>query len=189
MEANIANSLGFNLHFILPYHHVHRFLAASQASSRCSLSADRTAMRLGRHNATNDILEKLVVYFLDLSILEYEFVSMKPSLIAAAAVYLARCTMGIREPSSTAVMTPSSLHYEFASPYFQRDVEGYWSKTLQHYTGYDMWALEEPVKLLHKLHEGAEMNHLRSVYNKHKKQAHKFVALKVVVREEDLGFL
>lgn len=188
MEANIANSLGFNLHFMTPYHHVHRFLAASQASSPCSLSADRAAMRLGKHNATNDMMEKLVMYLLDLSMVEYEFVTMKPSLLAAAAVYLARCTLGIREPSTVA-RTPSSLHDEFASPYFQRDVEGYWSKTLQHYTGYDMWGLEKPVKLLHKLHEGAETNHLRSAYNKHKKQAHKCVALKIVVREEELGFL
>mmetsp|Transcript_6918 Transcript_6918/g.14414 ORF Transcript_6918/g.14414 Transcript_6918/m.14414 type:complete len:662 (+) Transcript_6918:41-2026(+) len=188
MEANIVNSLGFNLNFVTPYHHVHRFLAASQASSPCSLSADRAAMRLGKHNATNNMMESLVMYLLDLSMLDYAFVNKKPSLVAAAAVYLARCTLGIREPS-TATMTPSSLHDEFESPSFQRDVEGYWSKTLQHYTGYDMWALEEPVKRLHKLQEGAETSHLRSVYNKHKKQAHDFVALKVVVKKEDLGFL
>ena len=187
MEANIANSLGFNLQFITPYHHVHRFLAASQASSPCSLSADLAAMRLGKNNAINDTMEKLVMYFLELSILEYEFVAMKPSMLTAAAVYLARCTLGIREPS-TAVMA-SALNDEFASPYFQRAAEGYWSKTLQHYTGYDMWALEKPVKLLHRLHEGAETNRLNSIFTKHKKAAHNFVALRNVAREEDLGFL
>eukprot|EP00986_Skeletonema_menzelii_P008419 scaffold3535_cov148-Skeletonema_menzelii.AAC.3 len=186
MEANIVNSLGFNLNFVTPYHHVHRFLAASQASSPCSLSVDRPAMRLGKHNATNDMMECLVMYLLDLSLLDYTFVSKKPSLVAAAAVYLARCTLGIREPTA---MAPSLLHDEFDSPSFQREVEGYWSKTLQHYTGYDMWALEEPVKRLHTLQEGAETSHLRSVYSKHKKAAHNFVALKVVVRKEDLGFL
>ena len=181
MEANIANSLGFNLHFITPYHHVHRFLAASQASSPCSVSANRPAMRLGKYNATNDMMEKLVMYFLELSLMEYEFVSMKPSMLAAAAVYLARCTMGIREPSTT-----SSFNDEFASPYFQRAAEGYWSKTLEHYTGYDMWALEKPVKLLHKLHERAETHRLRSCFKKHKVGG---AALKMVVNEEDLGFL
>lgn len=186
MEANIVNSLGFNLHFITPYHFVRRFLAASQASSPCSLSADRAAMGLGRYNATNDMMEKLVMYLLDLAMLEYRFVSMKPSLVAAAAVYLARCTLGIREPNTA---TPSSLNDEFTSPSFQRAAEGYWSKTLEHYTGYDMWAVEEPVKLLHKLQERAETSHLRSVYNKHKKQAHHFVALKIVVGQEELGFL
>ncbi len=180
MEANIANSLGFNLHFITPYHHVHRFLAASQASSPCSVSANRSAMRLGKYNATNDMMEKLVMYFLELSLMEYEFVSMKPSMLAAAAVYLARCTMGIREPSTT------SFNDEFASPYFQRAAEGYWSKTLEHYTGYDMWALEKPVKLLHKLHERAETHRLRSCFKKHKVGG---AALKMVVNEEDLGFL
>ena len=190
MEANIVNSLGFNLNFVTPYHHVHRFLAASEASSPCSLSDGRAAMRLGKHNATNDMMECLVMYLLDLSLLDYTFVNKKPSLIAAAAVYLARCTLGIREPSTAAAaMAPSSLHDEFESPSFQRDVEGYWSKTLEYYTGYDMWALEDTVKRLHKLQEGAETSHLRSVYNKHKKHMHNYVSLKVVVRTEDLGFL
>lgn len=190
MEANIVNSLGFNLNFVTAYHHVHRFLAASEASSPCSLSDGRAAMRLGKHNATNDMMECLVMYLLDLSLLDYTFVNKKPSLIAAAAVYLARCTLGIREPSTAAAaMAPSSLHDEFESPSFQRDVEGYWSKTLEYYTGYDMWALEETVKRLHKLQEGAETSHLRSVYNKHKKHMHNYVSLKVVVRTEDLGFL
>lgn len=191
MEANIVNALGFNLNFVTSYHHVHRFLAASQACSPCSLSDGRAAMRLGKHNATNNMMECLVMYLLDLSLLDYKFVNKKPSLVAAAAVYLARCTLGIREPSTAtaSAMAPSSLHDEFESPSFQRDVEGYWSKTLEYYTGYDMWALEESVKRLHKLQEGAETSHLRSVYNKHKKQMHNHVALKVVVRKEDLGFL
>ena len=188
MESRIVKHLGFNLHFVTPYDFMRRFLAASQASSPCSVSADRAAMMLGRNNAINDMMECFVSYLLDLALLEYKFVTMKPSRVAAAAVYLARCTFGIREPASFA-MTPSSLNDEFASPSFERTANGYWSKTLQYYTGYDMWALEKPVKLLHRLLEGAENEEkLRSAFKKHEKEKSNYVALKVVVNREDLGF-
>ena len=132
-------------------------------------------------------LEWLIFYFLDLSLLDYKFVGMKPSLVVAAAVYLARATLGIREdPSATVTPLPGPNAHFFGQ--YPRTSTGFWTKTLEHYTGYDKWDIEEAVKMLRRLHENAESNHLKSVYTKFKSEAFGKVAFKTVVNEDELGF-
>jgi hypothetical protein len=171
-EAKICSVLKFNFNFTTPYEYVDRYLRASFASPRGRVT-----------NASLwTMMERMVSYFLDLSLLEYKFVKVKPCLVAAAAVYLTRATLGVREGEWNA--SPPSLFGES----FQRSCRGFWTKTLEYYTGYDMWDLEESVKLLRRLHEKAESNHLRSVYAKFKAEEFGGVALKTVLNEEGLGF-
>ncbi|KAL7518108.1 hypothetical protein ACHAWX_002966 [Stephanocyclus meneghinianus] len=171
-EAKICSVLKFNFNFTTPYEYVDRYLRASFASP------------LGRatNTALKQMMERMVFYFLDLSLLDYKFVLVKPCLVAAAAVYLARATLGIRE--GTWNTSPPSLFGES----FERSSQGFWTKTLEYYTGYDKWDLEEHVKSLRRLHEKAENSHLKSVYSKFKSEEFGGVALKTVLNEEVLGF-
>lgn len=171
-EAKICSVLKFNFNFTTPYEYVDRYLRASFASP------------LGRatNTALKQMMERMVFYFLDLSLLDYKFVLVKPCLVAAAAVYLARATLGIREGAWNT--SPPSLFGES----FERSSQGFWTKTLEYYTGYDKWDLEEHVKSLRRLHEKAENSHLKSVYSKFKSEEFGGVALKTVLNEEGLGF-
>mmetsp|Transcript_3148 Transcript_3148/g.6371 ORF Transcript_3148/g.6371 Transcript_3148/m.6371 type:complete len:687 (+) Transcript_3148:237-2297(+) len=182
MEREICNHLKYNFNFKTPYNFISRFLRASYASSQSSLAPHRAAMGLGIHNATNALMERLVVYFLDLSMLDYNLVSVKPSLIAASAIYLARASLGIREP------LPLFHEEGNSSPSCRRATKGYWSKTLEYYTGHDMWDLEDTVKALRKLQENAATNTLKSIFSKHKSAKYMRVALKTVLNESDLDF-
>lgn len=186
MEARIASALKFNLNFRTPYHYVDRFLRASYASSESSCAS--AMMCGGMNDAKNATLKNLVIYLLDLAVLEYKLVSKKPSLVTASAVYLARATLGIREArnNATGAGTTTSLS---TSPSLDRALSGFWSNTLEYYTGYDVWDVEEAVRLLHRLHENAEVNRLPMIFNKHKKAKYGRVALKIVANEAELGFL
>lgn len=186
-EAEVCDSLKFNFNFKTPYNYIERFLRASHASSESSLSSHRAAMGRGVNNANNPLLERLVFYLCDLSMLEYKFVLLKPSLIAASAVYLARATLGIREPTPI-FDNEQDFGMIGSSPSFLRVAKGYWSKTLEHYTGYDMWDLEDTVKTLLTLQESAESSRLKSIFSKHKSEKYMCVALKTVLNESDLGF-
>jgi hypothetical protein len=135
--------------------------------------------------ALKKMMEHMVFYFLDLSLMDYRFVGIKPSLVTAAAIYLARATLGIREASpSASLLDPNVTLFQS----FQHCPGGFWTKTLEHYTGYDKWDLEKCVKMLRSLHECAEGNHLKSVYVKFKSDKFGKVALKTVLNENDLGF-
>ncbi|KAL7554480.1 LOW QUALITY PROTEIN: hypothetical protein ACHAWF_017930 [Thalassiosira exigua] len=178
MEARVCEALRFRLGFRTPWHYVDRFLRASRAGdSSHATFHDRP------DGAGNVLLERLVFYLLDLSALEYKLVPEPPSLVAAGAVYLARAALGLREPDSRDSDSPMS------SPGLRRAAGSFWSRTLEHYTGYDKWDLEETVLRLRRLHEGAEESHLASVFNKHKAARNGKVALRTVPNEEDLGFL
>lgn len=133
------------------------------------------------------MMEHLVFYLIDLSLVEYKFVGIKPSLVTAAAVYLARATLGIREVSPPSMSTPldsNSIIRRSSGP----AAVGFWSKTLQHYTGYDKWDLESAVKMLRQLHENAENSNLKSVFVKYKAESYGKIVFKTVLNEDDLGF-
>ena len=180
-EAKICSALKFNLNFTTAYEYVDLFLRASFASS-------------GRVSnvALKEMVEKMIFYFLDLSLLEYKFVGVKPSLVAAAALYLTRATLGIREATREVQKQDSSPLFNpvkvMFGDSFLRSSKGFWSKTLQHYTGYDIWDLEKSVKMLRRLHENAETNNLKSVYAKFKSEKMGQIAFKTVLNEDDLGF-
>lgn len=185
MEATVCNALKFNFNFRTPIQYVERFLRASYVSSESSTTANvpsnEAAMSSLRcssdvaNNATNVLLKKLVFYLLDLSTLEYKLVTKKPSLVTAAAVYLARATLGITNSRNDVSLS--------------RACSGYWSKTLEYYTGYDVCDIEECVRLLHRLQENAEDSKFASIFNRHKSIKCKKVALKTVLNEDALGFL
>lgn len=182
MEARVCRALKFNLNFCTPVQYVDRFLRASYVTSEgnvasAGVASGRQGMSMAvmascANNPRNVLMNKLVHYLLDLAVLEYKLVAKKPSLVCAAAVYLARATLGVCDPASD----PMSLGR-------------YWSKTLEYYTGYDQWDLEESVRLLYRLQDNAEESNLSCVFKKHKGVKTKRVAMKTVVNEEELGFL
>ncbi|KAL7527080.1 hypothetical protein ACHAXR_001786, partial [Thalassiosira sp. AJA248-18] len=171
MEARVCNALKFNLNFRTPYHYVDRFLRASHVSCE-SFSAGGSSyasfsLSSSANNPQNVLLKKLVFYLLDLAVLEYKLVSKQPSLVTAAAVYLARATLGIREPVPTTSSHHPNCNNARARLFGNTSppppslelcaLKGtFWSKTLEYYTGYDIWDVEECVRLLHRLHENAE---------------------------------
>ena len=156
MEAAVCKCLKYSLNFVTPANFVHRFLRASCVSSDRSTSPNHSNRSANETSATvtvassnivqNLYLEKLVFYLLDLAVLEYKLVVLKkPSLVAAAALYLARATLGIREHvvshsplfELSSADASSSNTNRSTSPTLQRALKCYWSKTLEYYTGYD----------------------------------------------------
>lgn len=164
MEATVCAALRFRLHVATPHRFLDRFLRASRASAAGS--------------AGGALLPCLVRYLLDLAVLEYRLVPCAPPrLVAAAAVYLARATLGVAEAPPGPQSAPA------------REGRHYWSATLAHYTGHGLPDLEGPVRLLRRLQEGAgDGPHVSSIFNKHRGSQCLKVALKTAVREEDLGF-
>lgn len=203
MEAKVCNALKFNFNYATPYRFVHRFLRASYVSTHCLTSASlildgnmndanmryHNEMQYGRNSETNILFKMLVFYLLDLAVLEYKLVLKKPSLVTAAAVYLARATLGIRELTSSCLTISTPL---FAIPssfrFNSTTTKSYWSKTLEYYTGYDMKDLEDSVRLLHSLQRNAENCHLVGIFNKHKGNKCRRVAMKTALNEDELGF-
>lgn len=203
MEAKVCNALKFNFNYATPYRFVYRFLRASYVSAHCSTSESlipdgnmnnanmryHNAMQYGMNSETNVLLKMLVFYLLDLAVLEYKLVLKKPSLVAAAAVYLARATLGIREFNSSC-LTSSTPLFEISNPirFNSPTTKSYWSKTLEYYTGYEKKNLEESVRLLHSLQRNAENCHLVGIFNKHKGNKCRRVAMKTALNEDELGF-
>ncbi len=213
MEAKVCNALKFNFNYVTPYRFVHRFLRASFVSAHCSTSASVIpvdsmndavmrcygVMQNGMNSETNVLLKMLVFYLLDLAVLEYKLVLRKPSLVTAAAIYLARATIGIRETTASSLITFSPLfgitpdncdnsNGSIHSIHNKSTKNSYWSKTLEYYTGYEMKDLEDSARVLHRLQQSAENCHLAGIFNKHKGAKYMRVAMKTVLNEDDLGF-
>jgi Cyclin, C-terminal domain len=126
-----------------------------------------------------------------------------PSLLAAAAVYLARATLGIqnKEPLAAggsgggiipqhSVVPPTSLLAQNAAA--ATTTGKYWSRTLAYYTGYDVCEMVPIIRHLHALHKAAESrpNEAPSpAFTKYQTSAHYRVSLKTVRRVEDLGLV
>lgn len=150
MELDICTALSFRLECVTPYHFLNRFL---QASDCCS------------GNRANPTLYAMTGYFLELGLLQSEFVDLTPSVLTASAMYLARATLGLR------------------------DGEGrIWSKTLEHYTTYNIQALESTVLKIHTAQTRAHDTDLKCIVTKYKRSVFFEVALRPPLLEEDLGF-
>ncbi|XP_062012118.1 putative cyclin-B3-1 isoform X1 [Rosa rugosa] len=74
MERLILKKLKFRLNTPTPYVFMLRFLKAAQSDKK---------------------LEHLAFYLIELCLVEYEPIMVKPSLLCAAAIYVARCTLQI----------------------------------------------------------------------------------------------
>lgn len=136
MERDILNTLQFRCYrHVTPLHFIHRFVRAGDASffhaegpmgdsSRHAHTHTTTGNGNGECQpnrarvfvfGTNPVFQSMVEYLLEIALLQPEFVDLKSSLVATAAVYLGRATMGLK------------------------DVDGnIWNKTLVYYSGYDV---------------------------------------------------
>ncbi|OMO62064.1 hypothetical protein COLO4_33247 [Corchorus olitorius] len=131
MEKAILEKLEWYLTVPTPYVFLVRYIKASTPS--------------------DDKMENLVFFLAELSLVQYPAVVMYcPSMLAAAAVYAARCTLG---------MSPL------------------WSETLKHHTGYSEDQLKNCAKLLVKFHSTAAESKLKAVHRKFSNQDRNAVAL------------
>ena len=116
-ELNIVTTLEFNLQLVSAYNFVDRFLTASYISDGCWSKSTLGSSTLTKDmNGTEDAaswssnasfhldsfamnpkLEATCLFYLDMSLFDSRLVGKPRSLIAAAALYLARVTVGVRE--------------------------------------------------------------------------------------------
>ncbi|GMI97372.1 Cyclin B1;4 [Hibiscus trionum] len=131
MEKTILDKLEWYLTVPTPYVFLVRFIKASSPS--------------------DDETENLAFYLAGLGLMQYTTAVMYcPSMLAAAAVYAARCTLG-------------------KSPL--------WSETLKHHTGYSENQLMNCAKVLAKYHSTAAESKLNALYRKFSSPDRNAVAL------------
>lgn len=160
MEMSVCAALRFRLWQVTPYQFVYEFLRASHA---CSNAA---CLPTSHHH----VFRNMVHYLMEIARVPYELANRSPSLITAAAIYLARATLGLRDASADA--TTNVI----------------WTPTLQHYTGYSADQLKETVNLIHQQHRLAGEASLKQVHAKFGKEKYFKVSLKTALNVEDLGF-
>ncbi|XP_062102752.1 G2/mitotic-specific cyclin-2 isoform X2 [Humulus lupulus] len=119
MEKLMLNTLQFNMSAPTPYVFIKRFLKAAQSDKK---------------------LELLSFFMIELSLVEYEMLKYSPSLLAAAAVYTAQCTL-----------------YGFKQ----------WSKTCEWHTSYSEDQLLECSRLMVGFHQKAATGKLTGVHRKY----------------------
>ena len=85
MERRICNALNFSIIHQTPYPYINEFMRASNECPRPSCHAE-----------SSPVFHHMVMYLLELGRLPYLPVTKKPSIVAAAAVYIARIALGIK---------------------------------------------------------------------------------------------
>ncbi|CAA7398345.1 unnamed protein product [Spirodela intermedia] len=118
-EKGILDKLEWNLTVPTPYVFLVRFLKAAISDQE---------------------LEHMVFFFAELGLMQYSIVSYCPSMVAASAVYAARCTLN-RNPL--------------------------WNETLERHTGFSEQQLMDCAKLLVGFHSSATESKLKVVYKKY----------------------
>ncbi|CAA3015160.1 G2 mitotic-specific cyclin S13-7-like isoform X1 [Olea europaea subsp. europaea] len=141
MEKRILGELEWNLTVPTPYVFLLRFIKASLPDSDASIS------RLGYEPYK---VENLVYFLAELGMMNYATVIHCPSMIAASAVYAARCTLN-KVPV--------------------------WTKTLKIHTGFSEPQLMECAKLLVSFHSMAAAHKLKVIYKKYSSPERGAVAL------------
>nr|XP_004290056.2 PREDICTED: G2/mitotic-specific cyclin-2-like [Fragaria vesca subsp. vesca] len=119
MEKSMVNKLQFNFSVPTPYVFMRRFLKAAQSDRK---------------------LELLSFFLIELCLVEYEMLKFPPSLLAAAAIYTAQCSL---------------------SKFKQ------WSKTCEWYTNYSEDELQECSRMMVTFHQKAETGRLTGVHRKY----------------------
>ncbi|PON50005.1 Cyclin [Parasponia andersonii] len=119
MEKLMLNTLQFNMSVPTPYVFMRRFLKAAQSDKK---------------------LELLSFFLIELSLVECEMLNFPPSLLAAAAVYTAQCTL-----------------YGFKQ----------WNRTCEWHTNYSEDQLLECSKLMVVFHQKAATGKLTGVHRKY----------------------
>ncbi|KAK8673349.1 hypothetical protein V6N13_111691 [Hibiscus sabdariffa] len=119
MEKLMLNTLQFNMSYPTPYVFMRRFLKAAQSDKK---------------------LELLSFFLIELALVEYEMLKFQPSMLAAAAIYTAHCSL-----------------YGFKQ----------WSKTCEWHSSYTEDQLLECSILMVGLHEKAATGKLTGVHRKY----------------------
>ncbi|KAH6768305.1 CYCLIN B2 [Perilla frutescens var. frutescens] len=128
MEKLIVNTLQFNMSLPTPYMFMRRFLKAAQSDKK---------------------LELLSFFILELCLIEYEMLRFPPSLLAAAAIFTAQCTL-----------SGSKI----------------WSKTCEKHTSYSKDQLLECARLMVTLHQKVGNGRLTGVYKKYSTSKYGYAA-------------
>ncbi|KAJ0703597.1 putative cyclin domain-containing protein [Helianthus annuus] len=144
MEKLMVNTLEFNLSLPTPYVFVKRFLKAAQSESK---------------------LDHMSFFLIELCLVEYEMLKFPPSLLAAASVYTAQCSVyGVRQ----------------------------WSKTCEWHARYSEDQLLECSRMIVGYHQKAAIGRLTGVYRKYNTlkfgYASKCEPAKFLVEETDVFF-
>ncbi|PPD94267.1 hypothetical protein GOBAR_DD08690 [Gossypium barbadense] len=119
MEKLMINTLQFNLSSPTPYVFMRRFLKAAQSNKK---------------------LELLSFFMIELCLVEYEMLKFPPSLLAAAAIFTAQCTIGGFK---------------------------HWSKTCEWYTNYKEEQLVDCSRMMVTFHQKAGTGKLTGVQRKY----------------------
>lgn len=120
MEKEILGKLEWYLTVPTPYVFLVRYIKASVPSDK--------------------EMESMVFFLAELGLMQYPTITLYcPSMIAAAAVYAARCTLNKTHP---------------------------WTETLKHYTGYSEDQLRDCARLLVSFHATVAESKLKAVYRK-----------------------
>ncbi|KAI4350221.1 hypothetical protein L6164_004694 [Bauhinia variegata] len=119
MEKLMLNTLQFNMSAPTPYVFMRRFLKAAQSDKKLSL---------------------LSSYMIELCLVEYKMLKFPPSLLAAAAIYTAQCSL-----------------YQFKQ----------WTKTSEWYTAYSEEQLLECSREMVTFHQKAGTGKLTGVFKKY----------------------
>uniref|UniRef100_A0A0A9H6V0 Cyc1 n=1 Tax=Arundo donax TaxID=35708 RepID=A0A0A9H6V0_ARUDO len=130
MEKAVLNNMEWNLTLPTPHHFLVRFTKAEG-------SGDKQ-------------LEHMIHFFGELAMMDYRMATIRPSMVAASAVYAARCTLR-------------------KSPL--------WTDTLKHHTGLHEQQLMEGAKILISSHAAAPVAKLNSIYRKYASEQFGCVAL------------
>ncbi|XP_007046526.2 PREDICTED: G2/mitotic-specific cyclin-2 isoform X1 [Theobroma cacao] len=120
MERLMLNTMQFNMSFPTPYVFMRRFLKAAQSDKKQ--------------------FELLSFFLIELALVEYEMLKFQPSLLAAAAIYTAQCSL-----------------YGFKQ----------WSKTCEWHSSYSEDQLLECSRLMVGFHQKAATGKLTGVHRKY----------------------
>lgn len=173
LESDVCSWLCFRLHTITPLHFLDRFLLAADPKTHY-VHAEQ--LRQLKDSDCCGPLECMVLYLLELATLRTDLASLKPDLLAAAALYLARATLNLRSGGDENI-APQDMDSE------------YWTYTLEYYTNYAATGLQDTVRMLHEMHSLAclEVNKWYA-YEKFGCARYCSVSMIPVLHEEDLGF-
>ncbi|XP_071723492.1 cyclin-A2-1-like [Rutidosis leptorrhynchoides] len=134
MEREVLRFLRFRLSTPTIKTFLRRFIIAAQAS----------------YKVPSIELELLADYLAELTLVEYGFLKLLPSLVAASAVFLARWTLDRSDHP--------------------------WNQTLEHYTTYNTSELKDTVLALESLHLNTNGSALNAIRQKYRQQKFKGVA-------------
>ncbi|MCL7036751.1 hypothetical protein MKW94_022499 [Papaver nudicaule] len=119
MEKSILEKLGWTFSVPTMYQFLIRFIKAAVADKE---------------------MENTVFFFGELCLMQYGMLRYPPSLLAASAVYAARCTL---------------------------EKAPFWDETLKHYTGYSQYQILECAKQLSRFHSKIAGHELRETFRKY----------------------